>query len=389
MNKPEPIIHKLIDELTQSNYSFALYRLPWTDEPVFVMQTDGEYPESVNSLGMLNDKKGFVIIPFNITQEQPGLIIRPDINELGWDNIASALDNFRKNIPDTGIVSETSHNTTYNTAHCDDSENVSEPDLKAKYIETFGKFINPLKKKEFRKLVLSRCAQTEIEENFSCLDAFIAAANNYPRMMISLCHTPVSGTWLGSTPEIILSGQASNWNTVALAGTMPMQGENMPTEWHKKDKEEQAIVSEYIYKVIKKFSNKATAKGPYTARAGQLVHLKTDFQFTLKNTSILGDLLDALHPTPAVCGLPKTEAYNFILENEGYNRKYYSGIIGWLNPDGITNLYVNLRCMNISGNTATLFAGGGILPSSEANSEWEETQHKMNTMRKCLEIVNR
>ena len=199
--------------------------------------------------------------------------------------------------------------------------------------------------------------------------------------MISLSHTPVSGTWIGSTPEIILSGEGNTWNTVALAGTMPMQGEVMPTEWHKKEQDEQAFVSEYINKVIKKFSSKIAIKGPYTTRAGQLVHLRTDFQFGLKKTSELGNLLDALHPTPAVCGLPKDKAYDFIIENEGYDRKYYSGIIGWLDPNGHTTLYVNLRCLNVIGNYATLYAGGGILPSSDANSEWEETQHKMKTIK--------
>lgn len=229
--------------------------------------------------------------------------------------------------------------------------------------------------------MLSRNAGYTLSDSFSPLEAFITACNSYPRMMISLSHTPVSGTWIGSTPEIILSGEGNTWNTVALAGTMPMQGEVMPTEWHKKEQDEQAFVSEYINKVIKKFSSKIAIKGPYTTRAGQLVHLRTDFQFGLKKTSELGNLLDALHPTPAVCGLPKDKAYDFIIENESYDRKYYSGIIGWLDPNGHTTLYVNLRCLNVNGNYATLYAGGGILPSSDSNSEWEETQHKMKTIK--------
>lgn len=169
--------------------------------------------------------------------------------------------------------------------------------------------------------------------------------------MISLCHTPSTGTWIGSTPEIILSGHEKDWHTVALAGTMPMQGEVMPTEWSKKNKEEQAFVGDYIRKAIKKFGSKITEKGPYTARAGQLVHLKTDFHFCLKDTAHLGDVLQELHPTPAVCGLPKEEAYQFILQTEPHNRLFYSGVIGWIDPEGDTTLYVNLRCMHIEGKT--------------------------------------
>ena len=182
----------------------------------------------------------------------------------------------------------------------------------------------------------------------------------------------------------IVSGSGTEWHTVALAGTMQMDGENMPTEWDRKNKEEQEFVSEYIRKTVKKFGSKLKEKGPYTARAGQLVHLKTDFHFTLKDTLHLGDILQELHPTPAVCGLPKEEAYRFILNSEGYDRSYYSGIIGWLSPKGETTLYVNLRCMQTREDKALLYAGGGILPTSEAEPEWEETQHKMDTMRNIL-----
>ena len=346
--------------MTCSDKSFAIYRLPWTDTPILVMQDGGENHVFAN-LKELNGEKGFVISPFRFTEDHPGVIIRPDVTASGWDEITEKISNV--------VIEERP------SGHTTSSEiSQTEPDLKKTYIETFSRFIGPLKNKTFSKLVLSRNAGYTLSDNFSPLEAFITACNSYPRMMISLSHTPVSGTWIGSTPEIILSGEGNTWNTVAMAGTMPMQGEV-------KEQDEQAFVSEYINKVIKKFSSKIAIKGPYTTRAGQLVHLRTDFQFGLKKTSELGNLLDALHPTPAVCGLPKDKAYDFIIENEGYDRKYYSGIIGWLDPNGHTTLYVNLRCLNVSGNYATLYAGGGILPSSDANSEWEETQHKMKTIK--------
>lgn len=370
MNKPDSHIYKLIDQMTCSDTSFALYRLPWTDIPLLVMQ-NGDEPQTFNCLKELNGEKGFVISPFKFTSQHPGVIILPDITATGWEEISEKISS----VTLSGIEQK---NTSI------DIDIKPEIELKEKYMEVFANFICPLRSKKIGKLVLSRDASYKLSDSFSPLEAFITACNNYPRMMISLSHTPISGTWIGSTPEIILSGEGDTWNTVALAGTMPMQGEIMPTEWHKKEKDEQAFVSEYINKVIKKFSNKTIVKGPYTTRAGQLVHLRTDFQFGLKKTSELGNLLDALHPTPAVCGMPKEKAYDFIIENEGYDRKYYSGIIGWLDPNGHTTLYVNLRCLNINGNYATLYAGGGILPSSDANSEWEETQHKMNTIKLVL-----
>ena len=319
MNKPDSHIHKLIDSMTCSNTSFAIYRLPWTDIPLMVMQDGGE-PQTFSSLKELNGQKGFVISPFSFTSNHPGVIIRPDITATGWEEISEKISSI--------TISDTEQECTSTAIDIK-----PETELKERYMEVFANFISPLKSKKIGKLVLSRNASYKLDENFSPLEAFVTACNSYPRMMISLSHTPVSGTWIGSS------------------------------------------------KVIKKFSSKIAVKGPYTARAGQLVHLRTDFQFGLKKTSELGNLLDALHPTPAVCGMPKDKAYDFIIENEGYDRKYYSGIIGWLNPEGHTTLYVNLRCLNIDGNYATLYAGGGILPSSDANSEWEETQHKMKTIK--------
>jgi isochorismate synthase len=84
--------------------------------------------------------------------------------------------------------------------------------------------------------------------------------------------------------------------------------------------------------------------------------------------------------------LPKDKAYDFILSHEGYNRRYYSGFIGQLIPEGKSDLYVNLRCMNILSDTLVLYAGSGILTSSEVESEWQETEAKMQTMKRLLAL---
>ncbi len=101
-----------------------------------------------------------------------------------------------------------------------------------------------------------------------------------------------------------------------------------------KNRKEQDYVTAYIRSRLLSLGIHSTESGPYPAYAGALSHLKTDFHFSLRDNNGLGDLLKVLHPTPAVCGLPKEEAYRFILENEGYDRHYYSGFIGWLDPNG-------------------------------------------------------
>lgn len=379
MNQPSIAIHKLIDSLTRSTVNFALYRLPWTDEPILILQDNGE-TVAFDSLNDVNGKRGFLLAPFRSTEQHPIVLIRPNRTAQNWDAISETLNRFAQEHPER-IPAPTELPLPPATAHI---QYASTSEEKEAYLQAFNRFIEPLRQGTFQKLVLSRRTRQQLPEGFSPLSAFVNACNSYPRMMVSLCHTPETGTWLGSTPEIILSGHDTQWHTVSLAGTMPMQGDTMPTEWSDKDRREQAFVSDYIRRTLKLFGNKITEKGPYTARAGQLVHLKTDFTFTLKETSRLGSILNELHPTPAVCGLPKQEAYAFINDYEGYDRNYYAGIIGWIDPAGDTSLYVNLRCMKITDKESTLFAGGGILPSSTLQTEWEETRHKLKTMLNIL-----
>lgn len=373
MNLPDIHTQYLLDSLTHSRFGFALYRLPWTDECYLVLQTSGEVEQPVG-IQELNGKKGFVMAPFRISEEHPLVFIRPDATAYDWDEISETLASLENDHALPAATTPPSKATPF----------VSEETDKEQYARAFHRFIVPLQEKQFQKLVLSRSSARHVEEDFSPLGAFVRACNSYPRMMIYLCHTPASGTWLGSTPEILLSGHGREWHTVALAGTMPMQDEVMPTDWDEKNRKEQSYVADYIRRILKKFGSKTTEKGPYTARAGQLVHLKTDFHFLLKNADHIGDLLQALHPTPAVCGLPKEEAFRFIADNEGYDRRYYSGFTGWLDTEGHTDLYVNLRCAEIKPGEAILYAGGGILASSEVESEWAETGAKMDTMQSIL-----
>ncbi len=373
MNLPDINTIHLIDRMTQSKTCFALYRLPWTDEPILVLQGDTNTC-TMNELNSLNGQKGFVMAPFVTSEKHPIVLIRPDWIGHQWHGIADVLQEFSQTFQEEKICRKENQPV----------QSIETSQLKQVYQQAFEEFIEPLHKRHFQKLVLSRSAQTDLPEGFSALETFVRACNSYPRMMISLCHTPVTGTWLGSTPEIILSGQQNEWHTVALAGTMTIQNEVIPTEWSHKNQEEQALVSNYIRNILKNFGCKVSENGPYTARAGHLVHLKTDFSFQFKTPELIGQLLTELHPTPAVCGLPKKDAYAFIPCHEGYDREYYSGIIGWLDPMNDTTLYVNLRCMHIQDTTATLYAGGGILPQSTPDTEWEETMFKMNTMQNIL-----
>ena len=238
MNLPNKHTQDLLDCLTRSRLSFALYRLPWTDECYLILQTSGEV-EKLADIQELNGKKGFVMAPFRQSEEHPLVVIRPDIIAYEWSEISEALASLE--CVDALL--------TCRSAQSPPPPFVSEETDKQHYTEAFERFITPLREKQFQKLVLSRSASRHISDDFSPLAAFVRACNNYPRMMIYLCHTPASGTWIGSTPEILLSGHDKEWHTVALAGTMPMLEEVMPTAWDEKNQKEQAYVADYIRRI--------------------------------------------------------------------------------------------------------------------------------------------
>ncbi len=330
--------------------AFAMYRLPNELHATCVMQCKGE-AEVIPSVSGLNGKEGFVIAPFSSSDECPILLMHPDsIKQLAIPDIKS-------------ISSEVA---------------VSPENEKELYAYDFDDFHQQLEQGIFQKIVLARCAHVKAPIA-SAEDLFMKACRLYPRLFVALVSTPQSGTWLMATPEILLSGKENTFFTMALAGTQ------RTTVWSGKNREEQQCVADYIEDCIKEFADDYSLDGPYTTMAAQLYHLRTDFRFHLQDGNRLGDVLDKLFPTPAVCGIPKDLARQFILSHEHQSRKYYSGFVGPLSFHGDTHLYVSLRCMNILGNGMyDLYAGGGLLVGSEMQKEWEETEAKLQTMKVIL-----
>lgn len=348
--------------------SFVYFRLPHTKQVYRNRIT--EEPEEIASLAELNGRRGFVIAPFAPTGDSPILLLGADFEPV---NVA---DDCRL---DARLI---------------DADYANE---RSRYGVDFENYHAQLRYGTFSKIVLARCARLKATEHIPALALFARACRKYPRMFIALFSTERSGTWLIATPEILVSGEGRDMHTMALAGTMRLSGRNLGFDvegsgvgkddihWSTKNIQEQRYVEAYITECIEHCTSNFTVEGPYTTRAGDLVHLRSDIRFSLSDTSRMGDLLNALHPTPAVCGMPKAETRDFIIRNESAPRGYYSGFSGLLDPYGDTNLFVTLRCMQLSGGDAyTLYAGGGLLKDSDEQSEWDETEAKMNTMRKTF-----
>lgn len=349
--------------------SFALYRLPLQQQAVIIEQTEGE-PLELMACRELDNCQGFVVAPFVADAAHPILLIHPD------HKTVCNIEQIKNNLGDaTKKVLE---------APCTQASAEGHQPSEYHYQHDFSLFHSHLKRGDFQKIVLSRCDELPRDNSTNPLQLFCNACQRYPRLFIALVYTPKSGLWLTATPEVLLEGEGHQWRTIALAGTMRANGQEEAL-WSRKNRDEQQIVATYIRNNLK--DSQATdisEEGPRTVSAANLLHLRTDFFFKMGDDSKMGDLLQTLHPTPAVCGLPKQETLQFIVANEHTPRLYYSGFMGPLSVEYGTHIFVSLRCMQITASHYRLYAGGGLLPESNERQEWLETEAKLDTMRQCL-----
>ena len=144
------------------------------------------------------------------------------------------------------------------------------------------------------------------------------------------------------------------------------------------------MVTDYLVAQLQPFCERLKLTGPHTQQAGSLLHLKTEIRAQLHTGFSLQNLLQQLHPTPAVCGMPKAAALQFIGQEEGYDRQFYSGFLGEILGNNQVDLFVNLRCMNLANEQAHIYVGCGITSGSLPESEFAETVHKAQTMKQVL-----
>jgi len=241
------------------------------------------------------------------------------------------------------------------------------------------------------KAVLSRIKLQPRKPTDEITAIFCSLVDTYPDAFVYLFNIPGVGCWMGASPEPLLTIVDNVAETISLAGTQSMNNRRMAqVTWQGKELKEQGIVTCYIEDVLNNFGiTNYRKEGPSTHRAGNLVHLKTTFQFNASQfKKRLGLLIEALQPTPSVCGLPKLEARAVVKMVEPHNRQFYTGLVGPVNFNGKTLLYVNLRCMRILENAFAFFMGAGITAESMPEKEWEETDQKMMTLRSVVNGIN-
>jgi isochorismate synthase len=256
--------------------------------------------------------------------------------------------------------------------------------VKNNFKNLVAKGIQAIENNQFKKVVLSRKETVNLVD-FDLVEAFENLVQLYPTTFVYCFFHPKVGTWLGATPEQLLKANNDEFKTIALAGTQKDSGSD-EVVWPNKEREEQQFVTDYIVETLNDTASEVMVSKPYSIKAGSIWHIKTDISGTLNSGSSLQKVIQLLHPTPAVCGLPKDKSKAFILENENYDRTFYTGFLGELNIENKTDLFVNLRCMEIRDSQAHLFMGCGITKDSVPEQEWEESINKSATMKKVLDF---
>lgn len=265
---------------------------------------------------------------------------------------------------------------------------------KPQFIELVNKALAGIKAKEFSKIVVARASYRNVPKIINFAQLFDRLCSLYPEAFVSLVYLGEHGFWVGASPEPLLAREKDHHcKTVALAGTIAREGYKAGTSissWSEKELHEHRLVSHYIKEVLQERGiKKYQASSTRSHAIAHLFHLRKDFSFTQNDPENSGcdlaDLIYGLHPTPAVCGLPKTKAMDFIAASESFERFLYAGFLGPVNLDGGINLFVNIRCMNIKKERAILYAGAGITEGSIPEKEWQETGLKMRMMATMLD----
>ena len=243
--------------------------------------------------------------------------------------------------------------------------------LHEEYLQKLEKAIEIIKQNNLPKLVISRPIAKEIS-SINLEETYQLLCKKYPN---TLCYLLITDEeiWIGATPEILgkFNKKTHEFFTMSLAGTLPIN-----EEWSEKEIEEQKPVTHYISEILKKYVTLSEVKESetYNHISGNIMHLRTDFTAKIEDNR-LEELIEELHPTPAVCGIPKDFCKEKIIEIEQYNREFYAGYIRIETEEEIY-YFVNLRCAKIYKNQIIAFAGGGITALSSPEKEWRETELK-------------
>ena len=244
-----------------------------------------------------------------------------------------------------------------------------------------------------RKVVLAQSLSVELKRPLSIPDTLARLDERYPDCYrFAFSPQQGAGTFFGATPERLVSLRGRTVQTEALAGSTGRGDTPAEDEWlaeelrdSEKDNHEHDLVVEAIRDQLSPLAASITAGERTIRRLATVQHLQTPIRAELAADQHVLSLVEALHPTPAVGGLPPDAALETIKNTEAFDRGWYAAPVGWVDAAGNGTFTVAIRSALSTGRTARLFAGAGIVTDSDPDREWDEVQLKYRPMLDELE----
>lgn len=387
------ILNLIIRHGFQSRGSFALWRKPKSNVLEFVFN-NAEVPEK-KSINLEELNPGFAIHPFADQEDKKAYFI--SANNYGSVPLNTRIH--ESDIPswiNTDIQGQEKATKKLsglfkNEVPKQSRFEINKGDNKEHFKELVKEGIKAIQLGKVEKVVPSRTLTIPLSEDFDVAESLFSMLAAYPNSFVNFFHIPKIGSWIGASPEILIETKGDHFYTMSLAGTQPAFGENplKTAAWTQKEIEEQALVSRYIVDCFKKIRLREYEEyGPKTILAGTLLHLRSIFKVDMEATKFpqLGSvMLELLHPTSAVCGMPRKEAHDFLQAYEDLDRSFFAGFIGPVNINNESSIYVNLRTASLYSESAILYAGAGVTEDSDPDKEWEETELKCQIIGKFLQ----
>ena len=388
----EEVLDVFLGEGLASGGSFALWRKPNSSQLAYI-QDFSQSPRRV-SLQLEDLPAGFIVHPFADQADKKAFFIQGDRYEklsldspLNQEDLPEWIQASRDSLP----TPELKKRIAARLSQLPRQEFNAAGQEKAHFLRLVAKGIQAIEAGRLEKIVAARTKMIPLPIEFDLGKTLAKLLSSYPHSFVNFFHLPGIGTWMGASPEVLIETKGDYFYTMSLAGTQPAQGDNplKSAAWTQKEIEEQALVSRYIVDCFKTIRLREYEEhGPKTILAGNLLHLRSDFRVNTQTTgfSNLGSvMLGLLHPTSAVCGMPRKDALNFLKTEEGWDRSFYAGFLGPVGIEQETSIYVNLRTASLGREQALLYAGAGVTEDSVPEKEWEETELKCDIIGKFIQ----
>jgi menaquinone-specific isochorismate synthase len=236
----------------------------------------------------------------------------------------------------------------------------------------------------FHKVVLARQIDVTADRPIDRLAVLERLRSIYPG-----CHIVSVDGLVAASPELLVSVAGDIVRSHPMAGTASRGGD--PTTDQRlaasllastKDRQEHQITIDMVHDTLLPWCSYLDYEAePSVVAVANVQHLATLVEGRLSQPapSVL-ELVAALHPTPAVAGWPRDEAVAWIAEHEGFDRRRYAGTAGWVDAAGNGTWAVSVRCAQIEGRAARVWAGNGIVPDSDPATELDETRAKLQAL---------